>query len=306
MMKKLIFSLLYTTGVTRLFAWWNRGHVPILCYHSITPRPELIPEDPWKFHLPQRYFKQHLEYLERRYKVVSLDEYMRARAEGRSLPPYSVVITFDDGCRNLLTVAAPLLREFSMPVTAFIATDMIREDVDESSHGWTPEDDEDYLSWRQVKELGQEYAVAFGSHTCSHPRLTSITLDEVSRELTDSYAEIRKRTGSAAPFLAYPHGVTSDDISELAKSAGYACAVTGQLGFNTHLTNAFELNRIVISSDDSLTIFAARIAGITVLVDRIRRWAGREASTGEKKFHQEHPLIQEAIISCKGRTTLQD
>jgi peptidoglycan/xylan/chitin deacetylase (PgdA/CDA1 family) len=47
---------------------------------------------------------------------------MDALMNGESLPADAVAITFDDGYRNNLTVAAPILKEFGVPATFFVST----------------------------------------------------------------------------------------------------------------------------------------------------------------------------------------
>ena len=70
----------------------------------------------------------NLDFLQRNYTVISLREYLHARNEGRSLGNYSVVLTFDDGFRNFLTVAAPMLAERKLPATVFLITDKASEE----------------------------------------------------------------------------------------------------------------------------------------------------------------------------------
>ena len=70
--------------------------------------------------------------------VVELGTAARAWAEGRELPARSVCITFDDGYRDSLDVAAPLLEEYSLPATFFL----IPAFVSRESHAWW-----ERLSW---------------------------------------------------------------------------------------------------------------------------------------------------------------
>src|SRR5437763_5237729 len=114
-MKRILFALLYHTGVTRFAAWWHRKRVVFLCYHGVTQLAARSPADPHGLHVSRGRFEKHLDFLRRRYHAVSLREYLDARLGGRRLPHYSVVLTFDDGFRNFLTAAAPCLAERSMP-----------------------------------------------------------------------------------------------------------------------------------------------------------------------------------------------
>ena len=53
---------------------------------------------------------------------ISLDDW-RARREGRSaLPERPVLITFDDGYRSVLTIAAPILAAYNLPAAVFVCT----------------------------------------------------------------------------------------------------------------------------------------------------------------------------------------
>jgi len=76
-----------------------------------------------KFITPQA-FGQHLRYLTRHYTVLQLDEALERLRQG-TLPPYALVITFDDGYRNFYDYAVPTLKRYNVPATIFIATDFI-------------------------------------------------------------------------------------------------------------------------------------------------------------------------------------
>src|SRR5437660_11207478 len=145
-MKKLFFAALRGAGVTRLAAWWHRDRTVFLCYHSVTkwPRPT---QRELKLHTPLAVFVKHLDYLQRRYRIIPLGEYLSARASGRRLPDYAAVLTFDDGMRNFLTVVAPLLKERRLAATAFIITERASERMDSCFDSeWTAVDGHLHLS----------------------------------------------------------------------------------------------------------------------------------------------------------------
>lgn len=66
----------------------------------------------------------HLRYLSRRYTVLQLDEALEKLQQG-TLPPYALVITFDDGYRNFFDYALPVLRQYGLPATMFAASDFV-------------------------------------------------------------------------------------------------------------------------------------------------------------------------------------
>src|SRR2546430_2892483 len=154
MLKKLLFALLMVTGVTRLLAYLNRRRVTILCYHGVTPREGPRPNDEHKLHIPFLLFVKQLDHLERFYRVISLDDFVTAHRERRQLPPWSVVLTFEDGIRNFFTVAAPELKRRGLSATSFIITGQALPLIPvNSNHEWQPEDDGLFLSWPDIQEL---------------------------------------------------------------------------------------------------------------------------------------------------------
>jgi peptidoglycan/xylan/chitin deacetylase (PgdA/CDA1 family) len=271
MLKRLLFALLLSTGVTRLFAFLNRRRVTILCYHSVTKNEPPILNDPDKLHIPQALFRQHLDYLKRHYRVVSLDEFLAAVRERRELPDNAVVLTFEDGVRNFLTVAAPLLKERGFAATNFVITGETMASVSpELNHKWQPADDRTFLSWKDIDELAQA-GIQFGSHTCSHAKLTELAPTEAEKELTESHAALSLRLAQNHFPLSYPYGQSSDKIRQLAEAAGYSCGMTTLAGVNDLESDLFALRRTVIAGDDDLPAFAARVSGLTARVNSLRR-----------------------------------
>jgi peptidoglycan/xylan/chitin deacetylase (PgdA/CDA1 family) len=264
-MKKVFFALLYAAGVTRFAAWWNRRRVIFLCYHGVTERTRRGSNDPHGIHVPRARFEAQLDYLRRRYRVVPLREYLSARRAGLRLPDYSIVLTFDDGFRNFLTVAAPRLAERRMPASVFIITNNTAEGGDANAERrWSPADDWTYLSWAELETLAREQDIEIGSHTCSHTRLPTLSPEETEREMRDSYDAVRERAGHyCAPALSYPKGEYSAVLSRLARRIGYACAVTVDGGANDpRRTDPFALGRTLIGDEDDRISFAVRVSGV--------------------------------------------
>ena len=100
----------------------------VLGFHNI--------EKTWCWPAPSgaglRAFGQHLAILRRVANVVDLRESLDTLAAGGTLPPRAVALTFDDGYRDNLTLAAPLLRKFSMPATIFLVPGLL----DRTVHAW--------------------------------------------------------------------------------------------------------------------------------------------------------------------------
>ena len=261
-MKKILFALLLSTGVIRVVSWVNRRQVPILCYHSVVASEHHVDSDPHKQHIPLPLFLQHLDYLQKHHHVVSLNEFQRARRENRPLPDRAVVLTFDDGFQDFATVVAPHLTRRNVPATVFVITDR--------AYGNLPPNGESFLNWAEIRELAKS-GLDIGSHTCAHLRLPDLSPPDVMRELSESQAAVRIHTEQAEVALSYPFGQTSQQISRMASSAGYSCAIAADCGPNPQKLNLHALSRTVIASDDDVPSFAARVSGLTSWITRIRR-----------------------------------
>jgi peptidoglycan/xylan/chitin deacetylase (PgdA/CDA1 family) len=275
-MKKVLFGLLYRLGVTRFVAWWNRGRVVVLCYHGVTARPSRRPDDPKGLHVNRDRFAAHLAFLKRHYNLISLSEYLSARESGHQLPNYSAVLTFDDGFRNFLTVAVPLLTERKIPATVFLITDNAGgENGCKRGLKWAPEDDQRYLSWTEARTLKEEHGFEFGSHTCSHSRLLTLSPDETERELLHSFNDLVANLAVDKPTLSYPKGEYSQLLAADAQKLGYACAVTTDRGNNEMDCDLFMLGRTLIGDNDDLASLAVRVSGLRewlVSISSLLRW----------------------------------
>ncbi len=97
----------------------------VLGYHNV--------DGTWCFPSPpgagRRGLERQLRTLRRVARVVALDQALRDLAEGRPLPRRAVAITFDDGYRDTLTVAAPMLAQLGLPATAFLVPGILSGEV---------------------------------------------------------------------------------------------------------------------------------------------------------------------------------
>jgi peptidoglycan/xylan/chitin deacetylase (PgdA/CDA1 family) len=257
-------------GITRFATWWNRQRVVILCYHGVTSRADRSPEDPEGVHTRANRFEAQLDYLQRNYSVISLEEYVTARRNGRVLPRNAAILTFDDGYRNFLTSAAPRLLARSLPASVFLVTDAIGSDHGSTvASGWTTSDDKNHLSWREVKEL-QLAGIEFGSHTRTHAKLPELSPEEAARELSESRAVMIEHLKKDTLPFAYPYGAYTPEIVQRTRSMGYSCALTTDVGINDAETDLFALRRTLIGDDDDVPAFAARISGLTAWLAQVR------------------------------------
>lgn len=92
---------------------------PILSYHRVNDA-----RDPFFESLPTEVFEQQMRHVARHYRVFSVEE-LTDRLRRGGLPRNALAITFDDGYRDNLTHAAPILSRHGLPATVFLATGFI-------------------------------------------------------------------------------------------------------------------------------------------------------------------------------------
>jgi peptidoglycan/xylan/chitin deacetylase (PgdA/CDA1 family) len=85
----------------------------VLAYHGI--------DDPDRF-------ATQLDWLARESQPVSLDDVLAAVLHGAPLPERAVLITFDDGQRNVFDVGLPLLRERGIPAVVYVVAGLLDTD----------------------------------------------------------------------------------------------------------------------------------------------------------------------------------
>ena len=92
---------------------------PILTYHRVNDDA-----DPFFSALPTAVFERQMRHVARNYRVLPVEELVE-RLERGGLPRNALAITFDDGYRDNLTHAAPILARLGLPATIFLATGFI-------------------------------------------------------------------------------------------------------------------------------------------------------------------------------------
>jgi peptidoglycan/xylan/chitin deacetylase (PgdA/CDA1 family) len=87
----------------------------------------------------------------------------------------------------------------------------------------------DLAGWQKLKAL-EPRVVTIGSHTMTHPILTSLSAEETEREMRDSRITLENRLERPVGLFCYPNGNLNDAALESARRH-YRSAVTVDAGF---------------------------------------------------------------------------
>ena len=215
----------------------------ILCYHSLN-------QSEWGINdvAPHR-FRQQLELaLDAGYRFVPASEIVRSGGDPRDL-----AVTFDDGARSVLTVAAPILASYGIPFSLFVVSDWSEDGHRGNALGW-----DEVI---RVAELGAE----IGNHSSTHPDFSMLSKDQALQEIGGAEDLIRRRTGIRTSTFAIPLGQSRNwtpRADEAARELGYRVIYAQAESTRSPGTVA----RTFVTKFDSPRVFGALLRG------RFDRW----------------------------------
>lgn len=236
---------------------WNTDKLPILRYQHVGP----IKSNTQKLStVTPEAFEEQLCYLrDTDHQSINLYEWLYAVHSKTPLPGQKVLITFDDGSRDFLIYAWPLLKRYAFSPTVFlIANRVTRSNTQHQNH----QEETPTLSCKEMRQLQSE-GVTFGSNSVSHPDLTSISFREAVREIRESRAMLEKELGIYISSFAYPHGKFNWMIEYFVGICGYDFGLTHELGLCTMNHSLLALPRIEVVGSDGLEKFAAKLGSLS-------------------------------------------
>jgi peptidoglycan/xylan/chitin deacetylase (PgdA/CDA1 family) len=166
----------------------------VLCYHAVSPD--------WEHRL-----------------AIQPDLLLR---QVRALSRFRQVhVTFDDAFRSAATVF-PDLERLGVPIQIFVCTRYALVGAPLTIPELAGDDPEQLatMNWDELRDQAAR-GVAIGSHAVSHPHLTTLSDDDLRRELNESREEIEDRLGRSCEDLAYPYGEHDERVRAAARAAGY-------------------------------------------------------------------------------------
>ena len=135
----------------------------------------------------------------------------------------------------------------------------------------------DPCSWAELREMSDSGLVEIGSHTVTHPILSTVRDHEAWDELTCSRARIEQALGKKVRFFCFPNGKPGDyrpaQLRQL-KEAGYEAAVVSSFGLVQPVSDRYELPRIGVSGESDHLSFAKSVDGAEHYQTRIRQSLG--------------------------------
>ena len=243
----------------------------VLVYHSISAPAEPMPGD---IDISPARFEQQLAWLRKTNRVVRLEETL-ARSSQRE-----IAITFDDGYRDNLTTALPLLEKYNLPMTLFVVAGFVNS--------------EGYLSEDELREISRHPLITIGAHGLWHRHFNRISHDEAQFELTESRRLLAETIERRVDLMAWPYGECTPAVEQLAGECGYRAAWSVWKGANT----TFSRWRVPLGRNDHMLRFIAKSSGLYGLTEaRLHRYQERRRNASKRATNSP------ALIPDDKRTT---
>jgi len=162
-------------------------------------------------------FTQHIKYLKlNKMHVIPLTSLLKSLKAGEELPEHTVIITFDDGYKDLKQYALPLLKKEGFPFSIFINSEAIDKKYNSQ------------MSWQDLRET-LTYGGEIFNHSVSHThmvrRLPSESKSQwqtrMTHEIEFAQQRLEKEVGSTQKVFAYPYGEFDFDVMNIIRKLGY-------------------------------------------------------------------------------------
>jgi peptidoglycan/xylan/chitin deacetylase (PgdA/CDA1 family) len=196
-------------------------------------------------------FRHQLQYFSEKYEVVSLSQLANAINHGRSVDGW-LAITFDDGLKNNVEIAAPLLKKFGFTACFFVTTGFVSLNLcDQDQYikfvreGLQRRDLPQPMNWEDIRFLVCQ-GFSIGSHARSHRDLASLPHEQAVEEIVGSQADIEENLGITPAHFAWPFGRMyhfNEELRQVVCEGGYTTCSSAERGKNYHTTSPYNLSR---------------------------------------------------------------
>jgi peptidoglycan/xylan/chitin deacetylase (PgdA/CDA1 family) len=264
----------------------DRPRACILMYHRVAALDFVDPRlDDWN--VPPSVFAEHVAALAEFADCVPLAELpSRLRALAPAERPL-VCITFDDGYANFVGAALPVLARHRVPAACFVVTSCVASEEPMPFDRWAqrhgrgvPAEAWRAADWSALERALASGLVTIGSHSHCHRDGSRCDAQALADEAGQSREILLRRLGpAAASVYAYPYGSSrlghvSDAYVGAVRAAGYAMAVSTDLGLADAASDVLRLPRIEANPLDSAAVLRAKVRGALLpyrVTDRLRK-----------------------------------
>ena len=227
--------------------------IPVLMYHKVWPG---INDD---LTITPEKLREQWEWLKNEgYSTLSLTDYLDIVSGRKQYAGKQLLITFDDGYRNNLTYAYPLLKELGWQATFFIIAGTL-----DGAIPALPDGPDQKMSPAELRTLDPAN-VQLALHGYKHENMGNINLTASADALQRSMQAFEHIGLPWHKVLAYPYGARPGKDLPRLKQLMTGMGVTAAFRIGNKVSEVpsadmYELKRIDIRGTDSLTDFKIKL-----------------------------------------------
>ncbi len=276
-------------GLSTLLGSRAAGALGILTYHRTAEPVHGLPK-PFYNVTPRRFRSQLTGLLDRGFQIWPLKRALDYWAQGTSIPPRTIVLTFDDGFETVYRHAWPVLQEFRVPATVFLSTAYLGLTAPFPFDAWgmkfqdsAPVESYRPLSAQQCRRMARDGLVEFGAHTHTH-RDFRRRPQAFERDLHTSVEIVRSLFDQELVTFAFPYGnpyagFADGALAAAARRTGVVCALTTETGLVSSESDPFHWGRFNVFEWDTAATLAAKLEGWYSWAPRLRQGVARAIRT---------------------------
>jgi len=263
------------------------------------------------FHNPsQQFFKRCIQWLKKNgYFFISADQLIQYIQNQQEFPKGAVWLSIDDGWKDNINNIIPVINEYKIPTTFFIAIDPVEnqgifwwtffekckdqlpnyfksnsldlKNIKEKDRKKIIQDlkkrckkrvTREVMEIAEVKLLAQNPLVTIGSHTVHHALTVNCTDNELEFEIKESKEKLREWTKKEVKYFSYPNGRFDGRERKILKESGYKLAATDENRFITRNDDLYLIPRIEVKDKISFYEAICGIVGIwRIYISKIRK-----------------------------------
>ena len=189
-------------------------------------------------------FSKQMDILQRTALPVGADKLLRLKPGMNA-----VFVTADDAWKSFADNAVPELVKRKIPCTIFAIAGRLGDSLGEV--------DDRIVSETELRQL-RSSLITIGSHTLTHPRLTTLSNADALVELSESHKRLRNLLDTDVLLFCPPFGAADQRILELCQQAGYRHVYMSTL---VSSCDNFVLGRIRADPDDWSLEFRLKLVG---------------------------------------------
>jgi peptidoglycan/xylan/chitin deacetylase (PgdA/CDA1 family) len=246
-------------------------NITVLIYHKVVDKILVKPKH--QTYVTGENFEKQLKFLlDLGFTPITFKDCYKCFSRKASLPGKPIIITFDDGYKDIFTVAFPIAKKFRIKFVVFTIG------KDSKNNFWDVDDQNfssDLLASEELLEM-HNYGVEIGSHSVNHKSLITLDKNEIYYEVQKSKEYLENIIFSEVISFSYPYGDVNETVKDIVRYSGYkfgAATITGPLNF---FKDRFEIRRIPVFPNTTLLGLRKKISPWYSLYKEIKKFLKNE------------------------------